>query len=91
MASSASPSSTRARCSPTTPYEFTIRLWNVSHVFGAGHRIRLHITSSDFPRWDRNAGTGAPIGTDTALAVARQTVLHDSRHPSRIVLPVVPR
>ena len=76
---------------PDAPYEFTIRLWNVSHVFGAGHRIRLHITSSDFPRWDRNAGTGAPIGTDSALAVARQTVLHDSRHPSRIVLPVVPR
>ena len=76
---------------PDAPYEFTIRLWNVSHVFGAGHRIRLHITSSDFPRWDRNAGTAAPIGTDTALVAARQTVLHDSRHPSRIVLPVVPR
>ena len=76
---------------PGTPYEFTIQLWNISHVFRAGHRIRLHITSSDFPRWDRNAGTGAPIGTDTILRAARQTVLHDSRHPSRIVLPVVPR
>jgi uncharacterized protein len=76
---------------PGRPYEFTIRLWNISHVFRAGHRIRLHITSSDFPRWDRNAGTGAPIGTDTTLRVAQQTVLHDSGHPSRIVLPVIPR
>lgn len=76
---------------PDTVYEFTIRLWNISHVFRAGHRIRIHITSSDFPRWDRNAGTGARIGTDSILHAAAQMVLHDSRHPSRIVLPVVPR
>jgi putative CocE/NonD family hydrolase len=76
---------------PGTPYEFTIQLWNVSHVLRAGHRIRLHITSSDFPRWDRNAGTGAPTGTDTILRAADQTVLHDRVHPSRLVLPVIPR
>ncbi|PKW00002.1 hypothetical protein ATK30_0073 [Amycolatopsis echigonensis] len=76
---------------PGVPCEFTIRLWNISHVFRAGHRLRLHVTSSDFPRWDRNAGTGAPVGTDTALRAAEQTVFHDSRRPSRIVLPVVPR
>jgi predicted acyl esterase len=50
-------------------------------------RIRLHITSSDFPRWDRNPGTGAPTGTDTTLRAADQTVLHDRAHPSRVVLP----
>lgn len=76
---------------PGIPYEFTIKLWNLSHVFRAGHRIRLHITSSDFPRWDRNAGTGAPTGTDSTLRVAEQTVLHDVAHPSRVVLPVIPR
>lgn len=76
---------------PGIPYEFTISLWNLSHVFRAGHRIRLHITSSDFPRWDRNAGTGAPTGTDSALRVAEQSVLHDVVHPSRVVLPVIPR
>jgi uncharacterized protein len=76
---------------PGTAYEFTIQLWNVSHLLRAGHRIRLHITSSDFPRWDRNAGTGAPTGTDTALHPADQTVLHDRARPSRVVLPVIPR
>jgi len=76
---------------PGTPYEFTIQLWNVSHVLRAGHRIRLHITSSDFPRWDRNPGSGAPTGTDTTLRTADQTVLHDRVHPSRVVLPVIPR
>ena len=76
---------------PGNPYEFTIQLWNVSQVLRAGHRIRLHITSSDFPRWDRNAGTGAPTGTDTTLRTADQTVLHDRVHPSRLVLPVIPR
>ncbi len=76
---------------PRTPHEFTIQLWNVSHVLRAGHRIRLHITSSDFPRWDRNPGTGAPTGTDTTLQAADQTVLHDRVHPSRVVLPVIPR
>ncbi len=76
---------------PGNPYEFTIQLWNVSHVLHVGHRIRLHITSSDFPRWDRNPGTGAPAGTDTTLRAADQTVLHDRAHPSRVVLPVIPR
>lgn len=76
---------------PGIPYEFTIKLWNLSHVFRAGHRIRIHITSSDFPRWDRNAGTGAPTGTDSTLRVAEQSVLHDVAHPSRVVLPVIPR
>lgn len=77
--------------SPGTPYLFRIQLWNISHVLRAGHRVRLHITSSDFPRWDRNAGTGAPTGTDTATHPADQTVLHDRAHPSHVLLPVIPR
>ena len=76
---------------PGTPYLFRIQLWNISHVLRVGHRVRLHITSSDFPRWDRNAGTGAPTGTDTATHPADQTVLHDRAHPSHVLLPVIPR
>lgn len=75
---------------PGTPYLFRIQLWNISHVLRVGHRIRLHITSSDFPRWDRNAGTGAPTGTDRATQPADQTVLHDRAHPSHVLLPVIP-
>ena len=76
---------------PGTPYLFEIKLWNVSHVLRAGHRIRLHITSSDFPRWERNPGTGAPSATATILHAADQTVLHDLEHPSHVVLPIIPR
>ncbi|AII10498.1 CocE/NonD family hydrolase [Rhodococcus opacus] len=76
---------------PGTIYPFRIPLWNISHVLRAGHRLRLHLTSSDFPRWERNAGTGAPAGTDTIPTAAHQTVVHDAEHPSHVLLPVIPR
>jgi predicted acyl esterase len=63
----------------------------VSHVFAAGHRLRLHISSSDFPRWDRNPNTGHPFGTDASTVPADQTVRHDAAHPSHLVLPVIAR
>src|SRR6266700_3488004 len=75
---------------PGKAYEYEIDLWATSNVFKAGHAIRLDITSSNFPRWDRNPNTGHDIGADDELAVAHQTILHDSEHPSYIVLPVVP-
>jgi putative CocE/NonD family hydrolase len=59
-------------------------------VFKAGHRIRLQVCSSNFPRWDRNPNTGHPFGQDDELRVAEQTILHDAEHPSHIVLPLVP-
>jgi predicted acyl esterase len=59
-------------------------------VFKASHRIRLDVTSSNFPRWDRNPNTGHDIGLDAEVSVARQTILHDREHPSYVVLPVVP-
>ncbi len=74
---------------PGRPYHYTIDLWATSNVFLAGHRIRLQITSSNFPRWDRNLNTGQPLGTDTEPAIAWQTILHDAAHPSHIVLPLV--
>jgi putative CocE/NonD family hydrolase len=70
---------------------FELDLWNACHVVFAGHRLRVHITSSDFPRFDRNANTGARIGTDTELHPADQAVYHDSDRPSSLVLSVVPR
>ncbi|MHB8600911.1 MAG: CocE/NonD family hydrolase [Ktedonobacteraceae bacterium] len=75
---------------PGTAYEYVIDLWATSNVFKAGHRIRLDVTSSNFPRWDRNPNTGHDFGADDELAVAHQTILHDRQHPSYVVLPIVP-
>jgi putative CocE/NonD family hydrolase len=76
---------------PGNVYEFNIDLWSTSQVFKAGHRIRLEVSSSNFPHFDRNPNTGHPFGVDAEVAVANQTVFHDSRYPSRLVLPVIPR
>ncbi|HLX40583.1 MAG TPA: CocE/NonD family hydrolase, partial [Ktedonobacteraceae bacterium] len=75
---------------PGTAYEYEIDLWATSNVFKAGHRVRLDVTSSNFPRWDRNPNTGHDFGADDELAVAHQTILHDRQHPSFVVLPIVP-
>ncbi|MGA2928124.1 MAG: CocE/NonD family hydrolase, partial [Solirubrobacteraceae bacterium] len=76
---------------PGRAYEYALDLVATSNVFLAGHRIRLLVTSSSFPRFDRNANTGAATGSQRAedLTVATQTVLHDDAHASHIVLPVV--
>jgi uncharacterized protein len=55
-----------------------------------GHRLRLGVTSSNFPRWDRNANTGSDLLTDRDLKTARQSVFHSEKHPSHLVLPVIP-
>lgn len=59
------------------------------HVFKTGHRIRVTVTSSDFPIHDRNPNTGHPIGADAETRTAHNSVLHDPEHPSRVVLPVI--
>ena len=61
------------------------------NVFLTGHRLRLEVSSSNFPRYDRNPNTGAPFATDVRTVVARQTVFHDAAKPSRLILPVIPR
>ena len=76
---------------PGAVHELRVNLWTTSHVLFAGHRLRVHITSSDFPRWERNLNTGERLGAGTRLVVADQTVHHDSQHPSHLLLPVVPR
>jgi putative CocE/NonD family hydrolase len=75
---------------PQTPTELTINAGVTSNVFKARHRIRLEISSSNFPRWDRNPNTGGAFGEDSELKRAEQTVFHDAGRPSRIVLPIVP-
>lgn len=75
---------------PGRPVELVLDLWATSNLFRAGHRIRVDVTSSSFPRWDRNPNTGHAFGADDELRAARQTVLHDAGHPSHVVLPVVP-
>ncbi|HEV2579345.1 MAG TPA: CocE/NonD family hydrolase, partial [Ktedonobacteraceae bacterium] len=61
---------------PGTAYEYDIDLWATSNVFKAGHRIRVDITSSNFPRWDRNPNSGHAFGADSETVVAHQTILH---------------
>ncbi len=76
---------------PDTPTEFVIELGATSNAFLPGHRIRLEVSSSNFPRFDRNPNTGGTFAMDSTTVRARQVILHDGDHPSRLLLPVVPR
>jgi hypothetical protein len=76
---------------PERTYEFTIDLWSISHVFLPGHRLQVEISSSNFPKYDRNPNTGHRFGEDAELAIAHQTVYWGGDRPSRIELPVVTR
>ena len=71
-------------------YEYSIELLPTSNVFKAGHRISVHVTSSNFPLWDRNPNTGHEQGSDAELRVAHQTIYHDADRPSHVLLPIVP-
>jgi putative CocE/NonD family hydrolase len=77
--------------SASRPEEITIDLWPTSMLFRSGHRLRLEISSSDYPRFDRNPNTGGNIATETHPQQATQQVIHDSAAVSRIILPVIPR
>ncbi|HEU0103465.1 MAG TPA: CocE/NonD family hydrolase [Mycobacteriales bacterium] len=75
---------------PDEVHELVLDLGAVSYLFRAGSRIGLQVSSSDFPAYDRNPGTGAGPADARHVVVARQRVLHDCGHPSRLSLPVVP-
>ncbi|MEO1974324.1 MAG: CocE/NonD family hydrolase, partial [Pirellulaceae bacterium] len=75
---------------PQQVYEYTIDVGATANVFQTGHRIRVEISSSNFPRFDRNPNTGNPFGKDAELRTAKQTVLHSDEYPSRLILPVIP-
>jgi putative CocE/NonD family hydrolase len=76
---------------PGKTYGYEIDLWVTSNLFQAGHRIRVEISSSNFPRFDRNPNTGHAFGVDAELAKAQQTIFHDRAHPSHLLLPIIPR
>jgi putative CocE/NonD family hydrolase len=75
---------------PGEIYEFEIDMWDTSNLFKEGHRIRVEISSSNFPRYNRNLNSGNPIATDTEITIANQTIYHDAEHPSHVTLPVTP-
>ena len=82
------------QASPVTPgtiYKYTIDLWATGNVFKAGHRIRLYISSSNFPRFNRNLNTGEDIIGSSRAVRAHQTIYHDREHPSALILPLIPR
>ena len=85
-------SATAAR--PIVPgkiYEYKIDVWSTSNVFLKGHKIRLEVSSSNFPRFDRNLNTGKTAADSSMYVKATNTILHDNDHPSALLLPVVPR
>jgi uncharacterized protein len=75
---------------PGEVYPLNIDAGVTSNVFLKGHSIRVEISSSNFPRFDRNPNTGRPIADETMQATAAQTVYHGAIYPSHVLLPVVP-
>jgi uncharacterized protein len=75
---------------PGTPYPFKIDMWATASLFRSGHRIAIEVSSSNFPRYDRNLNTGGRIGFETNGQTAEQTIYHDSVRASCIILPVIP-
>lgn len=73
---------------PGRVYEFNVDMVATSNVFKKGHRIKIYLTSSSFPLWDRNLNTGNNPAYDTQMKIAHQTIFHDSLRPSHIVLPI---
>jgi putative CocE/NonD family hydrolase len=75
---------------PGTVECYDIDLWNTSQRFGVGHRIALQISSSAFPKYDRNLNTGESLANSTEMQRAEQMIYHDADHPSRLILPIIP-
>jgi putative CocE/NonD family hydrolase len=75
---------------PGEVYEVEVSLTPMSNLFKSGHRIRVDISSSNFPRFDVNPNTGEPVGRHTHMLVARNTVHLSRERPSHVVLPIVP-
>jgi uncharacterized protein len=76
---------------PGEVYEYTIDLWATSYVLKPGHRLRVEVSSSNFPHYDRNLNTGGPLFKESNFKRATQTIFHDAAHPSRVILPIIPR
>jgi uncharacterized protein len=75
---------------PGEIYHVTLDMWATSNVFLSGHKLRLEVSSSDFPRFDRNLNTGEEQARGTRVVKAENVIFHDKDHPSALVLPVIP-
>jgi len=75
---------------PGAVYHISVDLWATSNVFLAGHKLRLEISSSNFPRFDRNLNTGEEQAHASRMVKATNAVLHDREHPSALIVPIVP-
>lgn len=75
---------------PNQTYKLTLDLWSTSNVFRKGHRLRLEVSSSNFPRFDRNLNTGEENASARRGVPATNSIYHDAEHPSALVLPIVP-
>jgi uncharacterized protein len=75
---------------PGETYHITVDLWATSNVFLAGHKLRLEVSSSNFPRFDRNLNTGEEQARATRMSKATNVVYHDKVHPSALVVSIVP-
>lgn len=76
---------------PDVVYKYTIDMWATSYVLSPGDRLRIDVTSSNYPRLARNLNTGAPFAKTTAMKVANQTIQMNQRYPSQVILPFIPR
>ena len=74
---------------PDKPYEISVKLWPVSNLFKKGHKIRLDISSSNYPRFDVNPNTGEKLGFHTKKIIANNTIYTNDTYPSRIILPII--
>ena len=75
---------------PSETYRVTVDLWATSNMFLAGHKLRLEVSSSNFPRFDRNLNTGEEQARATRMVKATNVIYHDKAHPSALILPIVP-
>ena len=75
---------------PGEIYMFTVDLWATANVFRKGHTLRLEVSSSNFPRFDKNLNTGENAVIGGTSLPATNTIYHDAEHPSALILPIVP-
>jgi putative CocE/NonD family hydrolase len=81
---------TRDLIEPGQVYRLVIKPFATANVFKKSHRIRVDISSSNFPRFDVNPNTGEPFGTNRRMISADNTIHHSAKYPSHILLPVMP-
>jgi putative CocE/NonD family hydrolase len=75
---------------PGRIYAYTIDLWHTGFTIQPGHRLRIEVASADFPMFERNLNTGGNNETETKFVPAKQAIYHDAKHPSHILLPMIP-